>query len=236
MADQYNSAHTGAEIDQAVSDVRNNKDAWSEKELPAVTDSDNGKFLRVDSGAWAAAEGDASFDITGASTGQSPIINAVDADGKPTAWGAAVLAKVDGSNIPTSTMDDFRTRIAALPGVKIYGKADANGKIKAYIDAACTEEATITTTMGLIDYGNALLIYDHKTYQCVGQEEPASMQGSGNYVVTVFFRSEIATDSAGAVLKVETAKLNVIDYLAGSINAPITITAGELPLTTTTTT
>jgi hypothetical protein len=205
--------------------------------LPDVTTSDNGKFMRVVSGAWAAAEGDASFDITGASTGQSPIINAVDADGKPTAWGAALLAKVDGSNIPTSTMDAFRTRIAVLPGVKIYGKADANGKIKAYTDAACTEEATITTTFGLIDYGNALLIYDRKTYQCVGFEEPASMQGSGNYVVTVFFRSEIVTDSAGtAVLKVETAKLNIVDYLSGAINAPITITAGELPLTATTTT
>lgn len=87
MADQYNSAHTGAEIDQAVSDVQNNKAAWSSKpqpstttpkapgtasagtsaayargdhvhpkELPTVTTSDNGKFLRVVSGAWAAVE------------------------------------------------------------------------------------------------------------------------------------------------------------------------------------
>lgn len=56
MADQYNSAHTGAEIDQAVSDVQNNKAAWSAKELPAVTIADNGKFLRVVSGAWAAAK------------------------------------------------------------------------------------------------------------------------------------------------------------------------------------
>ena len=85
MADQYNSAHTGAEIDQAVSDVQNNKAAWSSKpqpstttpkapgaasagsesayargdhvhprELPHVTTADNGKFLRVVSGAWAA--------------------------------------------------------------------------------------------------------------------------------------------------------------------------------------
>lgn len=85
MADQYNSAHTGAEIDQAVSDVQNNKAAWSSKpqpsattpkapgtasagsenayargdhvhprELPTVTTADNGKFLRVVSGAWAA--------------------------------------------------------------------------------------------------------------------------------------------------------------------------------------
>lgn len=86
MADQYNSAHTGAEIDQAVADVQNNKAAWSSKpqpsattpkapgtasagsesayargdhvhskELPTVTTSDDGKFLRVVSGAWAAA-------------------------------------------------------------------------------------------------------------------------------------------------------------------------------------
>ena len=178
---------------------------------------------------------DLSLGITGASTGQSPIINAVDAAGKPTAWGAALLAKADGSNIPTDAMDAWRTRIAALPGIKVYGKADANGKIKAYIDAACTEEATYLVLMALADYGNALLIYDHKTYQCVGFDALASMQG--DYLVAVFFRSEIATDSAGtAVLKVETAKLNVLDYQTGAINAPITITAGELPLTTTTTT
>lgn len=178
---------------------------------------------------------DLSLGITGASTGQSPIINAVDADGKPTAWGTAVLAKADGSNIPTGAKDAWRTRIAALPGVKIYGKADANGKIKAYTDAACTQEATTATILGLVDYGNALLIYDHKTYQCVGFEETASTQGA--YLVVVLFRSEIATDSSGAaVLKVETAKLNLLDYLSGVINAPITITAGELPLTTTTTT
>lgn len=208
------------------------------RELPSVTAADNGKFMRVVSGAWAAAEGDASFDITGASTGQSPIINAVDTDGKPTAWGTAVLAKADGSNIPTNAMDTWRARIAALPGVKVYGKADADGKIKAYTDAACTQAMdSYIYAMQINEYGNALLIYDNRTYQCVGFEEPASMQGSGRYIVVVFFRSEIATDSAGvAVLKVETAKLNIMDYLSGAINAPITITAGELPLTATTTT
>lgn len=117
MADLYNSSHTGAEIDQAVSDVRDNKQAWNDKLaktgdgsnvtaafkaaasraniatgeklsvlfgkiakwfadlgslafkskvakadlaadvplLPDVTAADNGKFLRVVSGAWAAA-------------------------------------------------------------------------------------------------------------------------------------------------------------------------------------
>lgn len=180
---------------------------------------------------------DISLGLSGASAGQSPVVKAVDGNGKPTAWEAAVLAKADGSNVPTSAMDAWRTRIAALPGVKVYGKADANGKIKAYTDAACTEEATYLLALGLADYGNALLIYDHKTYQCVGFEELASRPGSGEYIVAVFFRSEITTDSVGAaVLKVETAKLNILDYLMGAVNAPITITAGELPLTTTTTT
>lgn len=50
----YNSQYTGAQIDEAIGDVRENKEAWGEKELPAVTASDNGKFLRVVSGAWAA--------------------------------------------------------------------------------------------------------------------------------------------------------------------------------------
>lgn len=50
----YNSQFTGAQIDEAIGDVRDNKEAWGKKELPAVTASDNGKFLRVVNGAWAA--------------------------------------------------------------------------------------------------------------------------------------------------------------------------------------
>ena len=177
-----------------------------------------------------------SLGISGASVGQAALVKSVDETGKPTEWEPATLAKADGSNIPSGMKDTFRTNIATLPGVKVYGKADANGKIMAYTDAACTQQATYIEMMGLFEYGNALLIYDHKTYQCVGFEEAASMQGSGYYIVAVFFRSEIATDSSGAILKVETAKLNMQDYMAGEIDAPITITAGELPLTTITTT
>lgn len=183
---------------------------------------------------------DISLGLSGASAGQSPVVKTVDGDGKPTVWEAAALARVSGSNMAGLSMeaqDTWRTYIAALPGMKVYGKADANGKIMAYTDAACTQEANYMVAMGLNDYGNALLIYDHKTYQCIGFEEPASMQGSGAYIVAVLFRSEITTDSTGAaVLKVETAKLDILSYLSGAVNAPITITAGDLPLTTTTTT
>lgn len=201
----------------------------------------DGKLLTVDGKLATAVNNipsgsDITLGITGAAVGQAPTVKTIDKQGKPTEWEPATLAKVDGSNIPQSMKDTFRTNIGTLPGVKVYGKADANGKIMAYTDAACTKEATNTDVLGLVEYGNALLIYDHKTYPCVGFEEAASMQGSGYYLVAVFFRSEIVTDSASAVLKVETAKLNIMDYISGMINAPITITAGELSLTTITTT
>lgn len=50
----YNSQYTGAQIDEAIGDVRNNQAEWSKKELPDVTTADNGKFLRVVGGTWAA--------------------------------------------------------------------------------------------------------------------------------------------------------------------------------------
>lgn len=167
---------------------------------------------------------DITLGLTGAAVGQAPTVKAIDEQGKPTEWEPATLAKADGSNIPSNAMGTWRTNIAALPGVKVYGKADANGKIKAYTDAACTQEATISTTLGVFDYGNALLIYDHKTYQCAGFEEPASMQGSGNYLVVVFSRTDVRKNTAGnTVFTAETARMNIIDYLSGTIDAPITI-------------
>ncbi len=56
MAEHYNSAYTGAQIDEAIGEVRKNKDKWNKNSgLPSVTAADNGKFLRVVAGAWAAA-------------------------------------------------------------------------------------------------------------------------------------------------------------------------------------
>lgn len=60
----YNSQYTGAQIDEAIGEVRENKDAWNEKELPAVTTSDNGKFLRVVGGAWAAVTVDSANGVS----------------------------------------------------------------------------------------------------------------------------------------------------------------------------
>lgn len=176
---------------------------------------------------------DLSLGLAGASNGQSPIIKAVDSDGKPTEWEAAALAKADGSNVSSDARDTWRTNIAALPGIKVYGKANAKGKIMAYTDAACTQAANYVVALGLNDYGNALLIYDHKTYQCVGFSELPSSPGA--FVVAHFSRAEIATADNTPVYHVEHAVLDVLGYSSGTIDAPIKITAGDIPLTNITT-
>lgn len=176
---------------------------------------------------------DLSLGLAGASKGQSPIIKTVDSDGKPTEWEAAALAKADGSNVLTSAIDTWRTKIAALPGIKVYGKADANGKIMAYEDSACTLTVGAPTAIQLHDYGNALLIYDHKTYQCVGFSESQNIPGA--FIVAHFSRAEIVTADNTPVYHVEYAVLDVMSYLSGTIDAPIKITAGDIPLTNITT-
>lgn len=176
---------------------------------------------------------DLSLGLAGASKWQSPIIKAVDSDGKPTEWEAAELAKADGSNVSSDARDTWRTKIAALPGIKVYGKADANGKIRAYTDAACTQAANYTVALGLNDLGNALLIFEHKTYQCVGFSESQNIPGA--FIVAHFSRAEIVTADNTPVYHVEYAVLDVMSYLSGTIDAPIKITAGDIPLTNITT-
>lgn len=60
----YNSQYTGAQIDEAVGDVRGNKAAWSGKQDVLLS--------------------------SGAKVGDLIKVKAVDANGKPTAWAVAV--------------------------------------------------------------------------------------------------------------------------------------------------
>lgn len=159
----------------------------------------------------------AGIDITG-KVGDGVVLKSVDADGKPVEWESAKLAKADSSNISSKDAETWRTRIVALPGQKIYCK-DSNGKILAYLDKECTQPATSSSAMSLAEYGNSLLIYDNKTYQCTGFEAPASAPAAP--VVADYFRAELT--SSGAV-KIEMAKFNPLDYLAGMITSPVTIT------------
>ena len=63
----YNSQYTGAQIDEAIGDVRGNKAAWSGKQDVLLA--------------------------SGASVGDLIKVKAVDASGKPTAWVVAVAGK-----------------------------------------------------------------------------------------------------------------------------------------------
>lgn len=161
---------------------------------------------------------DISLGIIGASVGNGVIAKSVDADGKPVEWESVKLAKSDGTNLSSTEREAFRTQIGALPGAKIYCK-DSDGKILAYMDKECTLAANYTAAMALADYGNSLLIYGNKTYQCAGFESPASAPGA--LVVAVYFRVELT--SSGAV-KTEVAKFNPMDYISGTIPSPVTIT------------
>lgn len=60
----YNSQFTGAQIDEAIADVRSNKDAWNGKQDMILA--------------------------SGASVGDLIKVAAVDASGKPTAWAVCV--------------------------------------------------------------------------------------------------------------------------------------------------
>lgn len=159
----------------------------------------------------------AGIDVTGI-VGDSIVLKSVDAAGKPVEWESAKLAKADGSNLSGTEREKFRTNIAALPGRKIYCK-ESNGKILAYADKECTQETRMNDAMALKDYGNSLLIYGNKTYQCTGFEAPASAPGAP--IVADYFRAELT--SSGAV-KIEIAKFNPMDYLTGTITSPVTIT------------
>lgn len=165
---------------------------------------------------------DPSLGMTGAAAGESPVVSAVDADGKPTAWEPVTLAKADGSNVSSADSATWQANTRTLPGVKVYGKADANGVIQAYTDAACTQQATYLLAMRLFENGNALLIYSDKTYQCVGFRESPS--GPGVKTVAVFFRAEHVADESGKLsLFTETAVMDLLGSMSGEVD-PIIIT------------
>ena len=84
--------------------------------IPAVTSSDNGKFLQVVDGAWTAADGNSSSDvslgITEAYKGYGIRVKAIDENNRPTEWEA-----VDEQPIPLhmSNSDGTIIRFCAVP-------------------------------------------------------------------------------------------------------------------------
>lgn len=156
-----------------------------------------------------------SLGISGASVGQAALVKSVDETGKPTEWEPAALAKADGSNIPSSAdiKAKWRSTLQTLPGIILYGK-DSDGKILVYTDAACTQAATYLVGMDIADLKNALFVYNHNTYQCVGLQEVAGMPGT--YAIPVFARTEVLKTE----VIVESIVCDVMGFLGGSVSAP----------------
>lgn len=185
----YNSQFTGAQIDEAISDVRNNKATWNNKQDELLP--------------------------SGAAVGQAAVVKEVDADGKPTQWEPAALAKADGSNIPTdlNTTAGWRSKLRTLPGIILYGKDDGE-KIMVYTDAACTQKATYVVGINIRDLKNALFVYNYSTYQCVGLQKTAAHADA--YIVPVFARTEVTASE----VVVESVVCDVMGYLTGAVSAP----------------
>lgn len=81
----YNSQFTGAQIDEAIADVRSNKDAWNGKQDMILA--------------------------SGAAVGDLIKVKAVDASGKPTAWAVAVAGTdyMKTGNITKQTLVSAKT-------------------------------------------------------------------------------------------------------------------------------
>lgn len=97
----YNSQYTGAQIDEAIGDVRENKAEWSGKQDVILA--------------------------SGAAVGDLIRVKAVDASGKPTAWAVAVAGTDYMAPIPVTASDNgkfLRVANGAWAAVEI---ANANG-------------------------------------------------------------------------------------------------------------
>ena len=88
----YNSQFTGAQIDEAIADVRSNKDTWNGKQDVILA--------------------------SGASVGDMIKVKAVDASGKPTAWAVAVAGKDYLKTAPVTSVNG-KTGDVTVSGTKV---------------------------------------------------------------------------------------------------------------------
>ena len=86
----YNSQYTGAQIDEAVGDVRGNKAAWSGKQDVLLA--------------------------SGAKVGDLIKVKAVDASGKPTAWAVAVAGTDYLTEAPVTSVNGKTGKVALAKG------------------------------------------------------------------------------------------------------------------------
>ena len=108
----YNSQYTGAQIDEAIGDVRGNKAAWSGKQ-DVLLDS-------------------------GAKVGDLIKVKAVDASGKPTAWVVAVAGKdylktapVTSVNGKTGTLGKSDVGLGSVDNVSVNARMNRTTNVNA---------------------------------------------------------------------------------------------------------
>lgn len=184
----------------------------TKEEFDAIaTKEDDVMYIVTDEDCNDPASTDLSLGLTGAAAGESPVVSAVDEDGKPTAWEPAELAKADGSNVSPLDANTWQENTLTLPGIVIYAKADENGTINIYTDAACTQTATVLLAQRLIETGNAILIYNNKIYQCMEIDV-----SSDTRMIANFFRARHWLDEDGhQKLDTTIAALDIMGGLSG---------------------
>ena len=115
----YNSQFTGAQIDEAIADVRRNKDAWNGKQDVILA--------------------------SGAAVGDMIKVKAVDASGRPTAWAVAVAGKDYLTEAPVTSVNG-KTGAVTVREVPPVTASD-NGKFLRVSNGAWAA-ATITNANG----------------------------------------------------------------------------------------
>ena len=104
----YNSQYTGAQIDEAIGDVRENKAEWSGKQDVLLA--------------------------SGAKVGDLIKVKAVDASGKPTAWAVAVAGKDYLTKAPVTSVNG-KTGAVTVREVPAVAASD-NGKFLRVVSGA----------------------------------------------------------------------------------------------------
>lgn len=125
----YNSQFTGAQIDEAIADVRSNKDAWSGKQDVLLA--------------------------SGAKVGDLIKVKAVDASGKPTAWAVAVAGTDYLKTAPVTSVNGKTGAVSVSKSDVGLGNVD-NVSINARLNRTTNVNAADTNYTALMVRGMSL--------------------------------------------------------------------------------